>query len=68
MGTANLSGKDSWRANEARFPNSREIDDLEPGFRSRVEDFVGSLRHAGATVVVNSTHSKGCDPRAFDAL
>jgi hypothetical protein len=55
MGTSNLSGKDWWRANQARYPNSREIDDLESGFRWRVEDFIGSLRHAGATVVVNST-------------
>lgn len=55
MGTSNLSGKDWWRANQARYPNSQEIDDLEPGFRSRVEDFIASLRHAEATVVVNST-------------
>lgn len=55
MGTSNLSGKDWWRANQARYPNSREIDDLEPGFRSRVEDFISSLRYAGATVIVNST-------------
>lgn len=55
MGTSNLSGKDWWRANQARYPNSREIDDLESGFRSRVEDFIGALKHAGATVAVNST-------------
>lgn len=55
MGTSSLSGKAWWRANQARYPNSREIDDLESGFRSRIEDFTGSLRHAGATIVVNST-------------
>lgn len=55
MGSANLSGKDWWRANQAKYPNSQEIDDLEPGFRSRVEDFLGSLKVAGASVVVNST-------------
>ena len=55
MGTSNLSGKEWWRANQAKYPNSREIDDLESGFRSKVEDFLGSLKHAGATVVVNST-------------
>lgn len=55
MAASNLSGKDWWRANQASYPNSREIDDLEPGFRSRVEDFIGSLRFAEATVVVNST-------------
>lgn len=55
MGTSNLSGKNWWRANQARYPNSRDIDDLEPGFRSRVEDFLISLKHAGATVTVAST-------------
>ena len=55
MGTSSLSGKDWWRANQASYPNSQDIDDLEPGFRSRVEDFIGSLKHAGATVIVNST-------------
>lgn len=55
MATSNLSGKDWWRANQARYPNSREVDDLEPGFRSRVEAFLGSLRYAGASVVVNAT-------------
>jgi hypothetical protein len=55
MGTSNLSGKDWWRANQARYPNSQLIDDLEPGFRSRVEAFIGSLRQAGSTVIVSST-------------
>jgi len=55
MGTASLSGKDWWRANQAKYPNSREIDDLEPGFRAKVEAFVASLRHAGATITVSST-------------
>lgn len=55
MGTSDLSGKDWWHANQAKYPNSQDIDDLEPGFRSRVEDFVGSLRYAGANIVVRST-------------
>ena len=55
MGTSNLSGKDWWHANQASYPNSQEIDDLEPGFRSKVENFVDSLKHAGANVVVKST-------------
>ena len=60
---SNLSGTDWWRKNQARYPNSNDIDDLEPGFRSNVEDFVGSLRNAGASVVVKSTRR---DPtRAF---
>jgi hypothetical protein len=52
---ANLSGTDWWRANQARFPNSRSVDDLDPGFRSRVEDFIACLKQAGASVTVNST-------------
>ncbi len=55
MGTSNLSGKDWWRGNQASYPNSQEIDDLDPGFRARVEDFIGSLKQAGATVSVGST-------------
>ena len=55
MRPSNLSGKDWWQENQRRYPNSREIDDLEPGFRSRVEDFLGSLRNVGANVSVNST-------------
>ena len=55
MGTSNLSGRDWWLANQAKYPNSSEIDDLEPGFRSRVEDFIGSLKYAGASVVIRST-------------
>lgn len=55
MATSNLSGKAWWRANQSKYPNSQEIDDLESGFRSNVEDFIGSLRQAGASLVVNST-------------
>ncbi len=46
MAMSNLSGKDWWRKNQAGYPNGREIDDLEPRFRSRLEDFVGSLTTA----------------------
>ena len=52
---ANLSGKEWWAKNQARFPNSREVSDLEPGFRANVEAFVASLQQAGATVTVSST-------------
>ena len=55
MSNASLSGSDWWRKNQARYPNSRDIGDLAPGFRSRVEDFVGSLREAGAAITVSST-------------
>lgn len=52
---ANLSGKAWWRANQTRYPNSSSVDDLEPGFRSRAEDFIACLRSAGASVVISST-------------
>lgn len=59
----NLSGSEWWRANQAKFPNSRELDDLDPGFRSNVEAFISSLRSAGAVVTVNSTRRNAS--RAF---
>ncbi len=55
MANGILSGKAWWHANQSKYPNSRDVDDLEPGFRSRVEDFIGALRYAGASVNVNST-------------
>src|SRR4026207_944559 len=63
MGSAQLSGADWWRKTQSRYPNSRDVDDLEPGFRSRVEDFVASLRQAGAAITVNST--RRTEQRAF---
>jgi hypothetical protein len=55
MANAMLSGKDWWTANQGSFPNSRDVADLDPGFRSRVEDFIGALQSAGAVVRVSST-------------
>jgi hypothetical protein len=55
MANSMLSGKDWWHKNQAKYPNSREVSDLEPGFRSRVEEFIAALEHAAATVRVNST-------------
>ena len=63
MATSDLSGAQWWKANQRKYPNSQDIDDLEPGFRSRVEDFIGSLRDAGANVTVNSTRRNAT--RAF---
>lgn len=53
--STDLSGKDWWQANQRRFPNSSEIDDLEADFKSRVEDFIASLKQAGASVRISST-------------
>jgi hypothetical protein len=55
MVKTNLSGKDWWHANQARYPNSRSLDDLQPAFRTRVQDFLGALREGGATIRVSST-------------
>lgn len=63
MASSDLSGKDWWHRNQGKYPNSTSIDDLDPGFRSRVEDFISSLREAGATVKVNSTRRNAT--RAF---
>jgi hypothetical protein len=58
-----LSGRAWWYAYESSYPNSRDINDLGSGFRSSVEAFVGSLKHAGATVIVSSTRRNAI--RAF---
>jgi len=55
MPTSDLSGARWWKANQDKFPNSRDIDNLESGFRSNVEQFLTALRAGGAVVVVNST-------------
>jgi hypothetical protein len=39
----------------ARFPTSKSIDDLSPGFRSKVQAFVDALKAAGATISINAT-------------
>ncbi len=52
---ANLSGEDWWRKNQKKYPNSSSLDDLEPGFKSRLEPFIASLKEGGANVVVSST-------------
>ena len=51
----NLSGSAWWDANQARYPNSRSIDTLEPGFRTKVADFIATLREGGATIRIAST-------------
>jgi hypothetical protein len=55
MANAMLSGKDWWHANQGKYPNSREVADLDPGFRTRVVDFIGALEGASAIVRVSST-------------
>ena len=55
MTNTKLSGKAWWHAHQAQYPNSQKVDDLEPEFRARVEEFIGALREAGATVRISST-------------
>jgi hypothetical protein len=50
-----LSGSAWWHANQAKFPNSTRVDDLEPGFRTKVQEFHAALAAAGAQVEINST-------------
>lgn len=47
-----LSGRD-W---VARFPTSRSLDDLAPGFREKATAFVDAMRAAGADVRISATH------------
>lgn len=50
-----LSGAAWWRANQARFPNSARLADLNPPFRDRATTFVNALKGAGARVEISST-------------
>lgn len=52
---AKLSGRDWWVANQGRFPNSSDVDDLRAGFAEDVKSFIRTLRAAGANVRVRST-------------
>lgn len=50
-----LSGAAWWHANQAKFPNSAKLADLNPPFRDRATKFVNALVAAGARVSVTST-------------
>lgn len=52
---ANMSGAAWWHANQASFPNSAAVADLDPGFRTKVESFLAALAKANATVRVAAT-------------
>lgn len=54
-GGSSLSGKAWWHANQARFPNSAKLGDLNPPFRDKVIAFTDALKAAGAQVSVTST-------------
>lgn len=53
--TASVSTEASGAQWVKRFPGSRSTADLANPFRGRVEAFIGAIRAAGATVVINGT-------------
>jgi hypothetical protein len=53
--SANLSGSAWWHANQASFPNSTDVDDLEAGFQAKVKNFITALEDAGADITISST-------------
>jgi hypothetical protein len=50
-----LSGAAWWHANEAKYPNSAKIEDLEPAFRAKVKAFLAALADAGIHPNIEST-------------
>src|SRR5262245_25718788 len=50
-----LSGAKWWHANQAKYPNSRKVEDLADGFRENVQAFLDALKAAGANVTISST-------------
>jgi hypothetical protein len=40
----------------AKFRGSKDVSDLEPTFRTKVEQFIGAIEDAGATVSISSTY------------
>jgi hypothetical protein len=60
---SNVSGKNWWHANQGKYPNSRDIDDLHPDFKDNVVRFVNVLKDGGANVTISSTRRN--DIRAY---
>ncbi len=50
-----LSGAAWWHANQAKYPNSTKVDDLEPKFRAKVNAFLAALAEAGIRPNIEST-------------
>ena len=50
-----LSGAAWWHANQAKYPNSEKVDDLEPKFRAKVKAFLAALAEAGIHPNIEST-------------
>lgn len=54
-GPSNLSGAAWWHANQSKYPNSNRVDDLEPGFRGKLMEFLAALRAANAMTTIAAT-------------
>jgi hypothetical protein len=54
-GASNLSGAAWWHANQARYPNSTQVSDLAPAFRTKVQAFLDALDAAGADYDIAAT-------------
>ena len=50
-----LSGAAWWHANQAKYPNSTKIEDLEPAFQAKVKAFLAALKDAGIRPNIEST-------------
>jgi hypothetical protein len=59
---AKLSGAAWWKANQAKYPNSTRVEDLEPDFRGKVKEFLAALKAAGANVRVSTSRRSGEGP------
>ncbi len=51
----NLSGLDWFRANQAKYPNSARVADLDSSFKPKVKAFIAALEEAKAKVRIAST-------------
>ncbi|KIN62545.1 putative peptidoglycan-binding domain-containing protein [Sulfitobacter noctilucicola] len=52
---ANLSGRNWFQSNQAKYPNSKKIGDLEGSFKTDVTAFKKALEDAGVKVKIGST-------------
>jgi len=50
-----LSGRAWWVAHQDRYPNSRDVNDLDEDFRANLIRFINCLKKAGALVSIKST-------------
>jgi hypothetical protein len=55
MADKDLSGAAWFKANQAKYPNSNKVEDLDSSFKSKVKDFIKALEDAGAKVKISST-------------